>query len=89
MRKAVIESGIVRNIIECGSGGVSLPAGQMLVPCDGYMLAIGDRYDGAGFYRDGEKLLPVDKNKEMARLLGENAEVKAALAALLGTEETV
>jgi hypothetical protein len=51
MRAAVIENGVVVNIIVVSDWykGPAIPTGELPV-------AIGDTYDGTDFWRDGEKV---------------------------------
>lgn len=50
MRAAIIENGIVTNIIVITDGY------EGAVPTCDLPVAIGDTYDGADFWRDGEKV---------------------------------
>lgn len=52
MRAAVVENGVVTNIIIISDGydGNAIPTGDIPV-------AIGDTYDGTDFWRDGEKVV--------------------------------
>lgn len=51
MRAAVIENGIVVNVVVVADwyAGPAVPTGELPV-------AIGDSYDGTGFFRNGERL---------------------------------
>jgi len=52
MRAAVVENGVVRNVIIVSDWykGPAVPVGELPV-------AIGDTYDGVDFWRDGEKVI--------------------------------
>lgn len=55
MRYAVIEDGVVVNVIILYPGGAkSFPDA---VPCGGTPVAIGDTWDGEHFYREGARVL--------------------------------
>lgn len=76
MRYAIIEDGIVTNIIVLYPGNASdFPAA---VPCGDVPVAIGDTYDGEHFYRGGERVLTA---LEQAR---KDAEDMQAALELLG-----
>ena len=65
MRYAVIEDGVVVNVIILYPGGAkSFPTA---VPCGDVPVAIGDTYDGQDFYRDGARVLsPVEQARKDA-----------------------
>nr|DAI10838.1 MAG TPA: hypothetical protein [Caudoviricetes sp.] len=65
MRYAVIEDGVVANVIILYSGGAkSFPDA---VPCGDVPVAIGDTYDGQDFYREGARVLsPVEQARKDA-----------------------
>lgn len=55
MNYAIIENGIVKNIIALDPDNDHDFPGAVLM--DGIPTGIGDSYDGAHFYRNGERLL--------------------------------
>ena len=65
MRYAVIEDGVVVNVIILYPGGAkSFPDA---VPCGDVPVAIGDTYDGQDFYREGARVLsPVEQARKDA-----------------------
>ena len=65
MRYAVIEDGVVVNVIILYPGGAkSFPTA---VPCGDVPVAIGDTYDGHDFYREGVRVLsPVEQARKDA-----------------------
>ena len=75
MKAAVIDEGVVTNVIVVADGykGPHVVVGDLPV-------AIGDSYDGTDFYRDGVKVI-----SEAARLAAEMDDMRQALA-LLGVE---
>ena len=84
MRYAVIEDGVVVNIIILYPGGAkSFPDA---VPCGDTPVAIGDTWDGEHFYREGAQVLsPVEQARKDAEdmqaaleVLGINNETEAA-----------
>lgn len=78
MRYAVIEDGVVTNIIVLyPSNAKDFPSA---VPCGDIPVAIGDTYDGTHFYRDGQQVLT---EAEQAR---KDAEDMQAALALLGID---
>lgn len=78
MNYALIENGIVRNIIWLYPGNAAdFPAA---VPCGDYPVSIGDTYTDGVFYRDGERLLtPIEQERAAAQEA--IAETEAAEAA--------
>ena len=76
MRAALITDGIVTNIIEVDDG-FELPA----VVTGDLPVQIGDSYDGADFYRNGEKLT------EQTGLQAESDAISAEYAAAMSTTE--
>lgn len=55
MNYAIVEKGIVTNVIWLYSGNAAdFPSA---VPCRDIPVAIGDTYDGEHFYRDGEQVV--------------------------------
>lgn len=81
MRYAVIEDGVVANVIILYPGGAkSFPDA---VPCGDVPVAIGDTWDGEHFYRGGEKLdSPLAVAQQEAQTLKEDipmlkAQIKA------------
>ena len=55
MNYAIVENGIVTNVIWLYSGNAAdFPSA---VPCRDIPVAIGDTYDGEHFYRDGEQVV--------------------------------
>lgn len=83
MRYAVIEDGVVVNVIILYPGGAkSFPTA---VPCGDVPVAIGDTWDGQDFYREGARVLsPV----EQARKDAEDMEAALRLLGVDGTEVT-
>ena len=78
MRYAVIEDGVVVNVIILYPGGAKSFPGA--VPCGDVPVAIGDTYDGQDFYREGALVLsPVEQARKDAE------DMQAALR-LLGVE---
>lgn len=84
MRYAVIEDGVVVNVIILYPGGAkSFPDA---VPCGDVPVAIGDTYDGQDFYRGGERVFtPLEQARKDAEdmqaaleVLGINNETEAA-----------
>ena len=84
MNYALIENGVVTNIIWLYSGNAAdFPDA---VPCGDLPAAIGDTYDGEHFYRGGERVLTAleqaQKDAEdmqaALELLGINNETEAA-----------
>lgn len=72
MRAAVIENDIVTNVIVVDPDRLPFP---VVLLDDALPVQIGDTYDGADFYRDGEKVVvpePVgaDEYIEALRILG-------------------
>lgn len=65
MRYAVIEDGVVVNVIILYPGGAkSFPTA---VPCGDVPVAIGDTWDGDHFYREGARVLsPVEQARKDA-----------------------
>lgn len=65
MRYAVIEDGVVVNVIILYPGGAkSFPNA---VPCGDVPVAIGDTWDGEHFYRGGERVLtPLEQARKDA-----------------------
>ena len=65
MRYAVIEDGVVVNVIILYPGGAkSFPTA---VPCGDVPVAIGDTWDGQDFYREGARVLsPVEQARKDA-----------------------
>ena len=78
MRYAVIEDGVVVNVIILYPGGAkSFPDA---VPCGDTPVAIGDTWDGEHFYREGAQVLsPVEEAQK-------DAEDMAAALELLGID---
>lgn len=76
MRYAVIEDGVVTNIIVLyPSNAKDFPGA---VPCGDVPVAIGDTWDGEHFYRGGERVLtPLEQARK-------DAEDMAAALELLG-----
>ena len=83
MRYAVIEDGVVVNVIILYPGGAkSFPDA---VPCWDVPVAIGDTWDGQDFYRGGERVFtPL----EQARKDAEDMEAALRLLGVDGTEVT-
>jgi hypothetical protein len=83
MRYAVIEDGVVANVIILYSGGAkSFPDA---VPCGDVPVAIGDTWDGEHFYREGARVLsPVEEAQKDA----EDMEAALRLLGVDGTEVT-
>lgn len=84
MNYALVENGVVTNIIWLYSANAGdFPSA---VPCGDLPVAIGDTYDGADFYRGGERVLTALEQaqkdaEDMAaalELLGVNSETKEA-----------
>lgn len=84
MNYALIENGVVTNIIWLYSGNAAdFPTA---VPCGDVPVAIGDTYDGHDFYREGVRVLsPVEQARKDAEdmqaaleVLGINNETEAA-----------
>lgn len=75
---AQIENGIVVNVLWCSDRE---PQTDALIAVADRPVGIGDTYDGADFYRNGEKVLtPMEAMQaEMERLRLENADMKTAL----------
>ena len=83
MRKAIIENGIVINIIETGNNGVNgiqLPLNQILWDCTQYAVGIGDKFIDGVFYRENEpvKYIPSTEEK-VAQLEYEKEQLKKEL----------
>ena len=83
MRKAIIENGIVINIIETGSNGINgiqLPLNQILWDCTQYAVGIGDKFVDGTFYRENEpvKYIPSTEEK-VAQLEYEKEQLKKEL----------
>lgn len=83
MRYAIITDGVVTNVIVLYPGNAAdFPDA---VPCGDVPVAIGDTYDGQGFYREGALLLsPV----EQARKDAEDMQAALELLGVDGTEVT-
>lgn len=82
MRYAVIEDGVVTNIIVLyPSNAKDFPSA---VPCGGIPVAIGDTYDGTHFYRDGQQVLT---EAEQARKDAEDMQAALALLGIDGSTE--
>ena len=83
MNYALIENGVVTNIIWLYSGNAAdFPDA---VRCGDVPVAIGDTYDGQDFYREGARVLsPV----EQARKDAEDMEAALRLLGVDGTEVT-
>lgn len=65
MRYAVIEDGVVVNVIILYPGGAKSFPGA--VPCGDVPVAIGDTWDGEHFYREGAQVLsPVEEARKDA-----------------------
>lgn len=65
MRYAVIEDGVVVNVIILYPGGAKSFPGA--VPCGDVPVAIGDTWDGEHFYREGARVLsPVEQARKDA-----------------------
>lgn len=78
MRYAIIEDGIVTNVIILYPGNAADFPSAM--PCGDVPAAIGDTWDGEHFYRAGEQVLaPLEQARKDAE------DMQAALA-LLGVE---
>ena len=85
MKKAVIQDGVVQNIIECsdeGLKGLRFPLGTTVWDCGVYPVAIGDQFSDGVFSRDGNPLSPVVTVQQQVD------ELSAQLDALLGIDET-
>lgn len=86
MRKAVIENGIVKNIIEGsdeGIKGMRFPLGITVWDCGTYPVALGDRWENGRFYRDEDELAPVPTpEQEIAQLKDQLLQSDLALAEL-------
>lgn len=83
MRYAVIEDGVVVNVIILYPGGAkSFPDA---VPCGDVPVAIDDTWDGQDFYRGGEKVL---SPMEQAQKDAEDMEAALKLLGVDGTEVT-
>lgn len=84
MTAAVIQEGVVTNVIVVAEGytGPHVVVGDRPV-------AIGDTYDGAEFWRDGERVIGTAEREaaELAALQAELEDARAALS-LLGVEQT-
>ena len=79
MNYAVVEEGLVSNVIWLNdSNADEFPNA---VPLGDVPAGIGDTYDGAHFYRGGEKLLTLAQQAE------KNAQDMRAALALLGVTE--
>lgn len=82
MRYAVIEDGVVTNIIVLyPSNAKDFPSA---VPCGDIPVAIGDTYDGTHFYRDGQQVLT---EAEQARKDAEDMQAALALLGIDGSTE--
>ena len=82
MRYAVIEDGVVTNIIVLYPGNAGdFPSA---VPCGDIPVAIGDTYDGTHFYRDGQQVLT---EAEQARKDAEDMQAALALLGIDGSTE--
>lgn len=83
MRYAVIEDGVVVNVIILYPGGAkSFPTS---VPCGDVPVAIGDTWDGEHFYREGAQVLsPVEEAQKDA----EDMQAALRLLGVDGTEVT-
>ena len=65
MRYAIIEDGVVVNVIILYPGGAKSFPGA--VPCGDVPVAIGDTWDGQDFYREGARVLsPVEQARKDA-----------------------
>lgn len=83
MRYAVVEDGVVVNVIILYPGGAkSFPDA---VPCGDVPVAIDDTWDGKDFYRGGEKVL---SPMEQAQKDAEDMEAALRLLGVDGTEVT-
>ena len=85
MKKAVIQNGVVVNIIECsdeGLKGLRFPLGTTVWDCGQYPVAIGDGFSDGTFSRDGQ---PVAANPTEQQQIDE---LRVQLDALLGIDET-
>lgn len=83
MRYAVIEDGVVVNVIILYPGGAkSFPDA---VPCGEVPVAIDDTWDGEHFYREGARVLSF---VEEARKDAEDMEAALRLLGVDGTEVT-
>lgn len=63
MRAAIIENGIVTNIIVITDGY------EGAVPTSDLPVAIGDTYDGTDFWRDGERVTLPRPDGEMEEII--------------------
>lgn len=83
MRYAVIEDGVVVNVIILYPGGAkSFPAA---VPCGDVPVAIDDTWDGEHFYREGARVL---SPMEQAQKDTEDMQAALKLLGVDGTEVT-
>ena len=83
MRYAVIEDGVVVNVIILYPGGTKSFPGA--VPCGDVPVAIGDTWDGQDFYREGARVLsPMEQSQKDA----EDMEAALRLLGVDGTEVT-
>lgn len=84
MRKAIIENGVVINIIETGSNGINgiqLPLNQILWDCTQYAVGIGDKFIDGVFYRENEPVKYIPSTEEKVLMLeSENKQLKEELS---------
>lgn len=87
MRKAIIENGVVINIIETGNNGVNgiqLPLNQILWDCTQYAVGIGDKFIDGVFYRENERVEYIPSTEEkVAQLEAENKQLQTIANDLL------
>jgi hypothetical protein len=85
MRYAMIKDGIVVNVISLAqTNAKDFPNAVALKD---YPVAIGDKYDGDSFYRDGERISSLDEqlavaNAKYEAMLAEMEDMKSALETL-------
>ena len=85
MRKAIVENGVVTNVIEYTGGRLHLEFGQAMVDCGGYPVNIGDTCEDYQFYRDGAALEAEPTDTERISALTEQlTQAQLALAELAG-----
>jgi hypothetical protein len=83
MRKAIVENGVVTNMIEYTGGRLHLAEGQLLVDCGQFPVAIGDDCVDWRFYRDGVPLVAEPTEEQQIAALEEQlTQAQLALAEL-------
>ena len=90
MTKAIVENGVVTNIIEHEKGYLIMPEGQMYVPTNGQSAGIGMSYDYVtGVFGDGPGIPQRTEALEVALILAQQEITDRELAEItLGQQVT-